>query len=100
MELHRLAIVVTAVVLAFSIAFAAGQIASSEQRPAKLHPPPSTMLSGDQPVLRLGEGTRARSSSAPPIGTPRPPLTARPPLVETPKSRESSDPEIVSGSGG
>jgi hypothetical protein len=100
MELHRLAIAVMALVLAFSIAFAAGQIASSGQRAAKLQLPASATRSGDQPVLRLGEGSRARSASAPPIGTPRPPLTALPPLVETPKSRESSDPKIVSGSGG
>jgi hypothetical protein len=100
MELHRLAIAVMALVLAFSIAFAAGQIASSGQRAAKLQLPASATRSGDQPVLRLGEGSRARSASAPPIGTPRPPLTALPPLVESPKkSRESSDPKIVSGNG-
>jgi hypothetical protein len=100
MELHRLAIVLMALVLAFSIAFAAGQIASSENRGTKLQLPASATRSGDQPVLRLGDGTQARSSSAPAIGTPHPPLTGLPPLVETPKSRESSDPEIVSGGAG
>jgi hypothetical protein len=99
MELHRLAIVLMALMLAFSIAFAAGQVASSEQRGSKLQSPPSAPRSSDQPVLRLGGGTRAHKSSAPPIGTPRPPLTALPPLVEVPKSRESSDPKIVTGDG-
>ena len=66
MELHRLAIVLMAVVLAFSLAFAAGQIASSEQRGAKLQPP-----AGD--ARRRSAGAPSRRGHARPrrVGVPR-----------------------------
>jgi hypothetical protein len=113
MELHRLAIAVVALLLAFSVAFAAGRIASGEHRATRLPESAATQRDGDEPVLRLGKGTRARSSSAP-IGTPHPPLATLPPLVEQPApsvtatapprqvdgARESNAPPIVSAGGG
>lgn len=75
MELHRVAIVLVAALLAFSIAFAAGQVTSdtASRRAAPLRVPSATIdaaapRSGqDTQRLRLGGGSRTGAVDAPPL---------------------------------
>jgi|tagenome__1003787_1003787.scaffolds.fasta_scaffold20067376_2 hypothetical protein len=75
MELHRVAIVLVAALLAFSIAFAAGQITSDppSRRAAPFGVPSASidaaaLRSGhDTPRLRLGAGARTGGAQAPPL---------------------------------
>jgi len=75
MELHRIAIALVAALLAFSIAFAAGQIASGpESRSATPLRVPSASVKAsalrsgrDTPSMRLGGGSRTGGAAAPPL---------------------------------
>ena len=75
MELHRVAIVLVAALLAFSIAFAAGRLTSDpgRRRATPFQAPAATvgattLGSGDDtPSLRLGGGSRAGGAEAPPL---------------------------------
>jgi hypothetical protein len=66
MELHRVAIVLVAALLAFAIAFAAGQIRSdtASRRAAPLRVPAASI---DTSRLRLGGGSRTGGVEAPPL---------------------------------
>ena len=82
MELHRVAIVLVAALLAFSIAFAAGQITSdtARRRAAPLRVPSASIdaaapRSGQAtPRLRLGGGSRTGGVEAPPLVEPPTPV--------------------------
>ena len=75
MELHRVAIVLVAALLAFSIAFAAGRITSdnASRRAAPLHPQSASLdaatprLGNEPSRLRLGGGSRTGGVEAPPL---------------------------------
>jgi hypothetical protein len=66
MKLHRVAIVLVAALLAFAIAFAAGQITSdtASRRAVPLRAPAASI---DTPRLRLGGGSRTGGVEAPPL---------------------------------
>jgi hypothetical protein len=76
MVLHRLAIVLAAALLAFSIAFAAGSIATgghggdAAKRVTPFQVPSATVgarTDRDEPRLRLGAGAATGGTEAPPL---------------------------------
>jgi hypothetical protein len=76
MELHRIAIVLVAALLAFSIAFAAGHVAAGGNDVTKA--PTSTGVASPraEPRLRLGAGARTGGVEAPPLVEPSTPAPA------------------------
>jgi hypothetical protein len=95
MELQRLTIVVAAVLLAGSLVFAAGRIADDGTPRLAV---PTTAPSGEAPVLRLGEGSRAHSS-APLLPEPTPATTMAPLTRQEGGIRESIAAPSVSSNG-
>ena len=75
-ELHRVAIVLVAALLAFSIAFAAGHVAAGGNDVTKA--PTSTGVASPraEPRLRLGAGARTGGVEAPPLVEPSTPAPA------------------------
>jgi hypothetical protein len=96
MELQRLAIVVAAVLLAGSLVFAAGRIAADDNMPRPAVP---TAAPGESPVLRLGNGSRAHSSSAPLLPNPTPAATMTPRTRQDSAAPESKPAPLVSPDG-
>jgi hypothetical protein len=97
MELQRLAIVLAAVLLAGSLAFAAGRIAAEDKMPRPTVP--TSAPAGEAPVLRLGEGSRAHSSSAPLLPEPTPAATMTPRARQDGGAQESNAAPNVSSHG-
>jgi hypothetical protein len=96
MDLQRLAIVVAAVLLAGSLVFAAGRIAADDNMP---RPVPTTAPAGEAPVLRLGDGSRSHSTSAPLLPTPTPAATLTPRTRQDSGAQESNPAPLVSSDG-
>jgi hypothetical protein len=65
--LHRVAIVLVAALLAFSIAFAAGKMTSDDTASRRAAPLRVPSASIDTPRLRLGGGSRTGGVEAPPL---------------------------------
>jgi hypothetical protein len=97
MELNRLAIVVTALLLAVSMVIAAGRIASGEESSSSTQVPAPATRSVDAPVVRLGAPRPADSRPPRLLAQPTPPTTVTP---RARQARESSSPDDVSGAGG